>query len=905
MLKISKPLSIGTTKSYYKAEYTKSSNAYYTQEGQLQGQWHGKLAEEFGLRGTVTEAEYDRLVEGQHPRSGQQLIKHRDTVLTKTGQEVAHRAAWDLTFGAPKSVSVTALVGGDERVRQAHQKAVTAALDATESYVQAHIGGNHPARTTANLAAALFEHDTSRAVGAAPPDPHLHTHVVVFNMTNAGEGKMRSLETRELFRIQAYSTAVYQSELAMQLKTLGYGLTLGDGYAPEIKGYSKDYLDSVSQRRDEITARMDDLGISGAEAGERLAKQTRAAKQAWNPEDLRAEHLAQARQFGSQHEAVIAGISQIPHASSESRIHEAITHAKERLSERIAVFDRYEVLRDALRVGQTQFCLPELERALDERIGRGEFLPVAHYRRNAPGARYTTPEMVRLEQESIEFVRATQGTLEPIRPGISVHFLKQIRPALNDGQAQMVYEVIKSRDQVHAVQGGAGTGKSFALATVQGIAQGYGYDVKGLAPTSQAANNLAKDGITSEPLQAHLTRGTEDRQHTRPTLYFLDETSLASTKQVHEFLYRLGPKDRVVLIGDTRQHQSVEAGRIFEELQQAGMQTSHVEQVVRQRDPELKAVVEDLAAGNIKGGLRKLAEQDHVHEISHRGNRFSAIAHAYAESPQDTLVVSPDNASRQELNRVIRRTLQEKGIVSRQEFVQPILVARQEITGADRKRADSYKVGNVVRFQKSSKTFGFEKKTYATVIRTDREQNKITVHGKDGTITTYDPSRFYGVQIYDRERREFAVGDRVQFTTPWREKGIATRQLGTIAALDQTGNAEVKLDTHKQVRFNLNRMAHVEHGYAVTSHSSQGLTVDRTLLQIDTGDPKARAILGRELAYVAVSRARFNVDIFTDNAERLTGVLDRTQEKSKALSPEEITRSWEPRTHEQDFGMSM
>ena len=268
MLKISKPLSVGTTKSYYKEEYTKAENAsYYTQQGELQGQWHGKLAEDFGLKGTVTEAEYDRLVNGQHPHTAEQLIQHRDTVKTASGEEVAHRAAWDFTFGAPKSVSITALVGGDDHVREAHREAVKAALDATEKYVQARMGGDNPAQTTANWAAALFEHDTARPVAGGPPDPHFHTHAVVFNITKDGDGQHRSLQTAELFRIQAYSTSVYQSELALRLQHLGYKLALGEGYAPEIEGYTKEYLDSVSQRRDEIKTRMDELGISGAEAG--------------------------------------------------------------------------------------------------------------------------------------------------------------------------------------------------------------------------------------------------------------------------------------------------------------------------------------------------------------------------------------------------------------------------------------------------------------------------------------------------------------------------------------------------------------------------------------------------------------------------------------------------------------
>lgn len=182
MLDISKPLTTGKVQSYYRSEYSSASNSYFSQGGVLRGEWHGQLAPVLKLSGEVAAQAFDRLAEGQHPETGEQLIKHRDTIKTQAGDEVGHRAGWDLTFNAPKTVSLTALVGEDERVREAHRNAVRAALDATEKYVQARLGGNNPAETTGKWIAATFEHDTARPVDGYPA-PHLHTHVVVFNMT--------------------------------------------------------------------------------------------------------------------------------------------------------------------------------------------------------------------------------------------------------------------------------------------------------------------------------------------------------------------------------------------------------------------------------------------------------------------------------------------------------------------------------------------------------------------------------------------------------------------------------------------------------------------------------------------------------------------------------------------------
>src|ERR1039457_3930297 len=132
-----------------------------------------------------------------------------------------HRAGWDATFSAPKSVSLTALVGADERVRVAHREAVNVALDELERYVQARIGGNHQPETTGRWVAAKFEHDSSRPVDGYAA-PQLHTHVVVFNLTQTAGGETRPLQPRELYKTQAYATAIYRAELAIRLQDLGY-----------------------------------------------------------------------------------------------------------------------------------------------------------------------------------------------------------------------------------------------------------------------------------------------------------------------------------------------------------------------------------------------------------------------------------------------------------------------------------------------------------------------------------------------------------------------------------------------------------------------------------------------------------------------------------------------------------
>jgi conjugative relaxase-like TrwC/TraI family protein len=204
MLNISKPLSASQARNYHTKEFTAAEQNYWKQGDTIQGEWHGKLAADFGLSGAVGAEEFAHLSEGQHPESGKQLVLHRVVHEYKNADgkmvsPVEHRAGWDATFSAPKSISLTALVGGDDHVREAHREAVNVALTELERYTQARIGGNNPAETTGKFAAAKFEHDTARPVDGYAA-PQLHTHVVIFNMTERDNEKMRALQPHSLLK---------------------------------------------------------------------------------------------------------------------------------------------------------------------------------------------------------------------------------------------------------------------------------------------------------------------------------------------------------------------------------------------------------------------------------------------------------------------------------------------------------------------------------------------------------------------------------------------------------------------------------------------------------------------------------------------------------------------------------
>ena len=874
------------------------------------------------MRGVVGSEHFARLSEGQHPETGAQLVRHQTskTYEGKYGQEVTsveHRAGWDATFSAPKSVSLTALVGGDERVREAHRESVRVALSELERYTQARIGNVRAPETTGKFVAATFEHDTARPVeGYAAPQ--LHTHAVIFNVTERDmaaqngveNGKQtRALQPQELFASQRYATSVYRSELAVRLEKLGYELDRGKHGQPEIKGYTKEYLEASSPRREQIKDHLRESGIDGAGAAQVAAHRTRDRKELLSPEEVLQRHRELAAQHGHQADRIVAqareyqqrqghaerqgqGQSQSqekeqtqPHTyESEQAAQRAVTYARDHIYERSAVEDRRSILEAALNRGMGQTTIAQVRQEFERRVQAGEFIGVEHV---GAGQHFTTATMLRMEREIIGHMQEgnRRGCNDPmlVQPHIRIE-TDDRHPELNAGQRRAVEDILLSREKIVGLDGIAGAGKTTTLAVVREGAESAGFKVEGFAPTSRAAQTLGHAGIETMTLQAHLVRGqrADTGEH---RLYVLDESSLASTKQMHEFIDRLHPNDRVLLVGDTRQHESVEAGRIFAQLQEAGMKTVDLEEIVRQKDPDLKKTVEHLSRGQIAEAVAGLERQNRIHEIKGHNERIAAIAKEYAKSPEGTLVVSPDNRSRTEINRAIHSELQSKGVVASPERRIQILVPRQDLTGADRTWAERYSVGDVLRYSRSSQETGIGKGEYARVKSVDSTTNLLTVERKDGTERTYDPRRQQGVSVYREEERAFSVGNRVQLTAPARELKAANRELGTVQRIDPDGRLSLKMDGGRQIQLDPQLNPHLDYGYAVTSHSSQGQTADRVLIHVDT-ELAAKDLLNNRMAYVAVSRGAYDAQLFTNDREKLGSALGHDVSHQSAHAPE-------------------
>jgi conjugative relaxase-like TrwC/TraI family protein len=888
MLTISKPLSSGQAQAYHKTEFTSEQQSYWSRGNTVRGQWQGRLAAKYGLAGALSEEEFARMSQGQHPHTGQPLVRHRlaHEYMAENGKVITsmeHRAGWDATFSAPKSVSLTALVGGDQRIREAHRESVRVALNELERYTQARIGGNHPAETTGRFIVAKFEHDTARPVNGYAA-PQLHTHAVIFNMTERHNGETRALQERGLFQSQQFATAIYQSELTYHLRQFGYEIQRGRSGAPEINGYTQEYLDASSPRSQQIRDHLKRVGQNSKEAAEIAAHSTRDRKEILSPREVLEAHRRLAAGFGNQPDIVVRLArerAQEVHVSVDApkRAQQAVTFARDKNFEREAVVDERLLVRDALRRGMGELRYHEIRANLESRHKTGEFVCIERSAHQT-GRLFTTAKTIAAEHEIVRQMRQGQNLLEPVVSRQNAITVTDTHGTLNSGQKTVIEDVLCCRDRIQGIQGVAGAGKTTTLALIRTTAETQGYQVKGFAPTSRAAKQLDQAGVHSGTLQSFLMRSQEPDPQLRK-FFFIDESSLASTNQVRDFLRRIGPEDRVLLVGDTRQHQGVEAGRPFQQLQEAGMRTAILNQIVRQQNPLLKSEVEMLTRGQISLAIKSLKARGKVNEIHDSKERIRAIARRYAANPEHTLIVSPDNKSRQELNAAVRQELRANGLLGTDDRKLRVLVPRQDMTGADRAWARRYETEDVVRFSRGSKSIGIEPGSYCKVIDVNAEENLLRIKKSDENQITYDPKRLSGVTVYQAVERDFSVGDRIQFTAPQRRLGIANREMGTIEKIAHDGNISLKLEDGRKIQFDATALAHFDHGYAATSHSAQGLTADCVLINADTtAHPE---LLNARFAYVSVSRARVDAEIYTNDADGVGQRLSAELGKSSAL----------------------
>ncbi|MDE0006241.1 MAG: relaxase domain-containing protein [Rhodospirillaceae bacterium] len=897
--------------------------------------WAGKGAAALGLYGTVDPGVFTQILEGRVPDGTGRRLGRRG----KDGS-VSHRPGRDVTFSAPKSVSLMALVGGDARIVAAHDRAVKRTLawverNAAETRLSDPDSRRMVRAKGQKIVAATFRHETSRNL-----DPQLHTHAVLANMLLGADGKWRAMANERLYRSQKLIGMIYRSELAEGLSVLGYGIekSHADGRF-EIAGVPRKVIEAFSTRRAEIQKAMYERGLGDPAESPRLAERaalmTRSHKRDVDKDVLR-EHwkrqaaamafepgnvIGDAREAAQKTfstEAVVGEPERAPDASpghertagegpapalapkrfENGRGTEAVQWAAAHLSEREAVFSRTDLLTAALAQGPGSVSVEAAERAIgvleDEgRLHRAEALEA--------GDGMTTDLALADERENIELMQSGRGRGKRIMRSWIVQ-ARLHRGPLTDGQKAAVKLILSSKDRTIGIQGYAGSGKTTMLRRARALAEKNGYRLIGLAPSASAVKTLAAEaGIDSETLQRFLARnaGVAEGRLTRKgqkalrgafsrSVLVVDEASLASTVQMKSLLriasvLRL---PRVVLVGDEKQLDAVDAGKAFAQLQGAGMQTATMDEIMRQRNPDLKAAVEASLAGEIAKAFEKLG--GNVAEVE-PDNIAGAVAARWLKlSPamrERTGVMAPSHVLRTAINDHIRERLAREGAIRGRAYRGERLVSRG-YTRAEKGLAGNYSAGDVVSFHRLYKRLGVAKGDERRVADVDHKARTVWLEGPEGQRVAWEPGQVAGFrggsEVYRTEDIELRAGDRIRWTKNNAELGLVNSRTAEVLAVEN-GRISFRLEDGRKLDLEERDPAlrHLDHAWASTVHAFQGRTVDNVIAGMESGHPH---LTTQKSFYVEISRARDRAVLVTDDAARLKEQLEQaTGERISAL----------------------
>ncbi|GAO01310.1 MobF family relaxase [Anaeromyxobacter sp. PSR-1] len=906
---------VGRAASYYED----GADDYYAGEGEASA-WQGKGAEALGLEGSVDGGRFRELLAGRVTADG-------PTSRSATRRDSQSRIGIDLTFSAPKSVSLQALVGGDERIMDAHDRAVARAIDATEERAQTRKKANGESRVedTRNLVVAKFRHETSRE-----QDPQLHTHALVLNLTRRSDGAWRALRNDEIVKATKYLGAVYRAELAAELQDLGYALRHGREGTFELTHMERAQLIAFSRRTEQIERRMAQEGLSPENATpeqkQRVKLATRPRKVSVDRQALFAEWHARARELridltrpaphDSGHRRGTASGRRDPGAAAHPAAEGArrsVRFAIAHLTERQAIIEERELLDVALKHAVGRATLPDVRREMARLSSTGYLIPESPLYRaadapiNAPGLpkgalvatevrrgmardearthidaaiaggrlvpverRFTTQTALEREKCILRIERDGRWAAQPI--GGSDQIRSRLASIdLNDGQRAAVELITTSPHRVVGIQGYAGTGKSHMLDHAKGLAEERGHRVVALAPYAAHVRALRELGVEAKTLASFLA--AQDKAVDDKTVLVIDEAGTVPTRQMELALKLAEQADaRVVLLGDTGQTKAIEAGRPFHQLQAAGMQTVVMAEIERQKDPALREAVSLAARGESESSLARLSD---VREVRDDHERRRAIAADFARLPEEerasTIIVAGTNEARREINRAIREDL---GLAGRGHEFETL--TRRDTTQAERAFSKNYSPGDVIQSERDYPKAGLARGALYEVVE-NGPGNRLTVRGEKGDVVEFSPMTCRRLSVYEPERSELAAGDRVRVTRNDAARDLANGDRFVVA--DVTRETVTLTDGKRMVELRADRPLHLDHAYATTVHASQGTTAERVLIDAAT---KSRTT-SQDVYYVAISRARQEARIYTDDLARLPAAVAREHTKHAAL----------------------
>lgn len=898
------------------ADYYAAAFNYYAGDAEAL-RWLGRGSEILGLSGVVEKETMLKLLQGKLPNG--QVLQN------KLGE---HRPGFDMTFSAPKSVSVLIGLGVDPDLEVFHDKAVELAIRQLEKeFAQTRIvkDGKIFFENTHNFVIAAFRQPSSRA-----NDPDTHTHGVVMNMTFDENNIARSLASdihgnqgvvEQIRRNIIYCGLIYRTYLANMMKEKGYQLEeVGDGLF-EIAGFPKAVLKEFSTRREEIEEYMQTHGLSGAKAASMVAKITRNNKEEHDIHVLKEDWATRAALLEFDAKKFVENALEIKESKGlldslkdyvytkfyqkqdleQIKAFEAVEVAIEVISQKTSVFEARKLRELALKhtLSSSQIVsFAAIDKVINEKIqSQALYTGVDLHTKQQV---LTTPWLLTLEAETLARIENNKGMVSPITSKKAIiDFQKDYESSskfpLTSSQKQAMIHFLTNDDRYMAIQGYAGVGKTTMLKLTKELAEGEGFKLRGIAVTSSAANELStKGGIKSDVfpvVHSELLRAT--KSSLKKTIFIVDEASMLSSPQGHELIKLIEEKGaRLYLVGDDAQLPSTKNGRAFGLSQEYGIKTTKMVDTIRQTNLHLKDAVNHARVGEIYDALQKINE---VRPLGTHDKRILRMANSYLDasvhSRETTLLFAPTHANRREITQLIREGLKKEGVISGSGVSLPILKSK-DLEEIQLHYAQYYAKGDVIRFNHHSSRHNIKAGEYLKVEKVHAQQsNELTLMRENGSKLNYKLNALpkyrstragfeRHIEVYTQELLELVDGDKIQWTKNFKREGISNSERATISKI--TGEAvSLTLDNgeKKTLPTNHSALKHVDHGYVFTNIKVQGKDKLYGVGLIESYNKPSATLRN---FYVQISRAISHMTLITDDKEQLIRALEKNDDTKKS-----------------------
>jgi conjugative relaxase-like TrwC/TraI family protein len=871
MLSPKPQLNLKSAKEYFREHL--SVGDYYSVGQQVAGEWFGEAAERLGLKGKVGEKEFLALCEGLNPATGEWLTARKNSTRIEDGKVAANRRIfYDFTFSPPKSVSVAGLYQ-DVRIVELHDRAVERAMVELEKFAATRMrkAGQYGDRETGNLVGASFQHDTSREL-----DPHLHTHCVVLNATfDPAENRWKALEASGMYRAQKFAENYYYHELAKGLRLLGYELQC-NARDFEIMGVPASLIERFSKRHrqidEETKRRIEREGLRGnVKALRKQVAQDERRRKIKDSTACRLRPYWGDQMTADERSAMIALCELSPQRPQAADVGGIVAWADEHLFERRSIVSEHELLSTALAHGRGQtFDLAALNQAV---AARG-------YIREQGTRQLTSRDVLRCELDIVLAAREGRRRHASLNPDYGCSL------ALSAEQKAAVSQILGSRDLITLFRGGAGTGKSFALKEVERGLAAAGHSIVILAPQRQQVGDLRKDGLSAQTVAQMLTM----RHLPAMPVVIVDEAGQIGGRQMLELIRLVqAQRGRLILSGDTRQHGAVAASDALRAIEQHGrVRSAHISEIRRQnpslgRSPtertsirEYRAAVKAAAAGNTLESFDRLDRLGWVREFG-EPQRREVLAKEYVAAvsrKENALVVAQSWDEVRAVNEAIRAQLKAAGRLG----VGKMLTAYQAVDGTEAQKREGrfYEPGQQALFLKR---YGrFVKGDFCEIVGANERGVMLMKGGRRSTLSFRYADR---ISVTAASRIEISPGDRLQLKFNGKSaEGVPLNNGELVTMRSVRRNGALVVEDEAGTRKTLNPSQRVfNRGYAVTSYASQGKTVD-TVFLADSANPAAT---NRSQWYVAISRGRKRVVVFTSDKAELRWNMQRVGDRKLAL----------------------